>query len=79
MNVVGSIINTILVKVFMALISIYQRCISPFLPRRCRFFPTCSQYAKEATMRYGVKGIWLSILRILKCHPWHPGGYDPVP
>lgn len=49
-------------------------------PPRCRFFPSCSQYAIEALEKYGVfKGIWLTVLRILRCHPFHPGGFDPVP
>ena len=58
----------------------YQQVISPLLPRTCRFVPTCSAYAAEALQRYGViKGGWLAIKRILRCHPWNPGGYDPVP
>jgi len=60
-------------------IRIYQRVISPFLPQRCRFYPTCSQYAVEAIEKHGLRGLWLAIKRILKCHPLHPGGYDPVP
>jgi len=60
-------------------IRIYQRVISPFLPKRCRFYPTCSQYAVEAIEKHGLRGLWLAIKRILKCHPLHPGGYDPVP
>ncbi|MCL2655434.1 MAG: membrane protein insertion efficiency factor YidD [Coriobacteriia bacterium] len=67
-----------LVPIF--LIRGYQQVISPLLPRSCRFVPTCSAYAVEALQRYGVvKGGWLAIKRILRCHPWHPGGYDPVP
>lgn len=63
-----------------ALIRCYQYMISPLLGRRCRYFPTCSEYAVEALQRYGpVKGLWLGIRRILRCHPWHPGGYDPLP
>lgn len=58
----------------------YQRCISPFTPPACRFTPTCSQYALEAFRKYGpVKGFWLSLKRILRCHPWGGSGYDPVP
>lgn len=59
----------------------YQKYISPFKGApSCRFTPTCSQYALEALEKYGaLKGSWLAIKRILKCHPFHPGGYDPVP
>jgi len=61
-------------------IGIYQRMVSPFLPPSCRFYPTCSEYAKECVSRYGsLKGSWLGLKRLLKCHPFHPGGYDPVP
>lgn len=66
--------------VLIFLIRGYQQVISPLLPRSCRFVPTCSAYAVEALQRYGViKGGWLAIKRILRCHPWHPGGFDPVP
>lgn len=65
---------------FIALIRIYQYAISPFLGRRCRFFPSCSEYAAESLIRHGaIKGLWLSVRRIGRCHPWQPGGYDPVP
>ncbi|MCM1021814.1 MAG: membrane protein insertion efficiency factor YidD [Muribaculum sp.] len=58
----------------------YQIAISPMLPPSCRFVPTCSQYAVEALRRHGpFKGSYLAIRRILRCHPWNPGGYDPVP
>jgi putative membrane protein insertion efficiency factor/ribonuclease P protein component len=58
----------------------YQRCISPFLPPACRFWPTCSNYAVSAIRIHGIwRGAWLTVLRLLKCHPFHPGGYDPVP
>ncbi|MCL2438816.1 MAG: membrane protein insertion efficiency factor YidD [Coriobacteriia bacterium] len=58
----------------------YQQVISPLLPPTCRFLPTCSEYALEAISTYGVfKGGWLALVRILKCHPFHPGGYDPLP
>lgn len=60
-------------------IIIYRKFISPLMPPSCRFYPTCSQYAIEAISRYGViKGGWLSVKRLMKCHPFHPGGYDPV-
>jgi len=66
---------------FLALIRFYQRHISPGLPRRCRFYPTCSQYAVEAIEKYGaVKGLWLALRRFLRCHPFYKGSnYDPVP
>ncbi len=58
----------------------YQRWISRFLPPFCRFTPSCSDYALEAVERHGIaRGSWLALLRILRCHPFHPGGYDPVP
>ncbi len=67
-------------SVLVFFINIYQKFISPFFPDQCRFFPTCSQYAREAIEKYGAgKGIWLFIKRISKCHPFHRGGYDPVP
>jgi uncharacterized protein len=57
----------------------YQRFLSPLLPPSCRFYPTCSQYAILALEKYGFfKGSFLAIKRILKCHPFHPGGYDPI-
>lgn len=67
-------------KIVTILIRGYQQVISPLLPPTCRFMPTCSEYSLEAVSKYGVmKGGWLSIKRISKCHPFHPGGYDPVP
>lgn len=58
----------------------YQRYISPLSPDACIYIPTCSQYAVEAIEKYGVvKGCWLGVRRILRCHPFHAGGYDPVP
>ncbi len=60
-------------------IRIYRRRLSPFFGLHCRFSPSCSAYAEEALLKKGLfQGILLSLFRILKCHPWHPGGYDPV-
>ena len=66
--------------ILIALIRGYQLLISPLLGNHCRFYPSCSQYAREAIEYYGVlHGSWLAIRRLLRCHPWHPGGVDPVP
>lgn len=63
-----------------ALVRAYQYLISPLIGPRCRFHPTCSQYALEAFAQHGVwRGAFLVLRRLLRCHPWHPGGYDPVP
>ena len=67
-------------KVLLALIRFYQRHISPCFPARCRFTPTCSQYAIEAVRVHGIlRGLALTFWRILRCNPWCRGGYDPVP
>lgn len=66
-------------KILIKLISIYQK-ISKFTPATCRFSPTCSEYTKQALIKYGLlKGLWLGVKRICKCHPFHEGGYDPLP
>lgn len=66
-------------KFLLFLIKIYQS-ISKYTPPVCRFTPTCSEYMRQAIVKYGViKGIWLGVKRICKCHPFHPGGYDPLP
>ncbi len=65
---------------FIGLIGLYQRLISPLFPPRCRFYPTCSQYAKDAIAKHGpFRGGYLTLRRLLRCHPLHPGGIDPVP
>jgi putative membrane protein insertion efficiency factor len=65
---------------FIGIIRFYQLAISPYLPKTCRYYPTCSQYGIQAFRKYGVmKGFWLTMKRISRCHPWHEGGYDPVP
>ncbi|MEK3798264.1 membrane protein insertion efficiency factor YidD [Peribacillus sp. FSL H8-0477] len=67
-------------KIFMGIIRFYQIVISPLTPPTCRFYPTCSHYGLEAINRFGpIKGSWLTIKRIVKCQPFHPGGFDPVP
>ncbi|MDI9519691.1 MAG: membrane protein insertion efficiency factor YidD [Bacillota bacterium] len=67
-------------KLFLKAIDFYQKAISPHLPASCRYTPTCSQYAKTAIERYGaLKGGWMGFKRIMRCHPFHKGGYDPVP
>ncbi len=66
--------------VVLGLIRIYQLTLSQVLPSACRFVPSCSQYGYEAIARYGVvRGGWLAAKRLARCHPFHPGGYDPVP
>jgi len=66
-------------KIIKGLILLYQNFVSPWLPSVCRFYPTCSQYTIEAIDKYGArKGLFLGIKRISKCHPFHPGGYDPL-
>ncbi|MBQ8599492.1 MAG: membrane protein insertion efficiency factor YidD [Oscillospiraceae bacterium] len=67
-------------QIALLLIRFYQRFISPLFPAKCRFYPTCSAYAFTAIERFGLlRGGWLALRRILKCHPFHPGGVDPVP
>ncbi|HOD52948.1 MAG TPA: membrane protein insertion efficiency factor YidD [Candidatus Cloacimonadota bacterium] len=65
---------------FYVIIRFYQKIISPVIPPSCRFTPTCSEYARQAFMKYPLhKALFLSLKRILKCHPFHPGGHDPLP
>ena len=73
-------LKKILIFPFVLLVRFYQGAISPFTPAVCRFEPTCSHYTVEALQKYGLfKGGWLSIKRIVSCHPWGKSGYDPVP
>lgn len=68
-------------RFLLAAVRFYQRYLSPLKGApTCRFYPSCSQYAYEAIAKYGaMKGSWLAVRRVLRCHPFHPGGYDPVP
>jgi len=67
-------------RIFIGLIRIYQKVISPGLPSTCRFTPTCSEYMAQAIEKKGLfQGLSLGVRRVLRCHPFHPGGYDPVP
>ena len=76
MGPIGRAVRTALVL----LVRGYQVAISPLLPPACRYYPTCSHYAVEALERHGaLRGSWLALRRILRCHPFRPGGYDPVP
>lgn len=73
-------VKNILILPFVAFIRMYQLIISPWLGPQCRYTPTCSQYGLEALKKYGpVKGLWLTIKRIARCHPWGGHGHDPVP
>lgn len=67
-------------RVLIWLVKAYQFGLSPMLGSHCRFTPTCSRYAIEALQAYGaLRGSWLALRRVLRCHPWHPGGHDPIP
>jgi putative membrane protein insertion efficiency factor len=67
-------------RLVLVLIVFYQRFVSPFTAPSCRFHPSCSAYTRLAVEKYGIgKGLWLGASRLLRCHPLHPGGYDPVP
>ena len=68
------------VRIATGLVQVYRVVVSPFFPPSCRYTPTCSEYALEALRRHGVlRGGWMTVRRIGRCHPWHPGGHDPVP
>lgn len=72
--------TSVLVQALLGPIRFYQRFISPGLPPTCRYEPTCSSYAADALQQHGaMRGVWLAARRISRCHPWHQGGYDPVP
>lgn len=67
-------------RIAITLVRLYQRWVSPLFPPACRFSPSCSQYALDAITRHGVlAGCWLAARRLARCHPFHPGGFDPVP
>ncbi len=67
-------------RAMILLIGVYQRFVSPLLGQHCRFYPSCSAYAREALATHGLgRGGWLALRRLARCHPWHPGGIDPVP
>ena len=72
------LLNKGLSLLLIGLVRVYQFCISPLLPPACRFYPSCSQYYILAVRKFGpVRGSWKGVCRICRCHPWHPGGYDP--
>ncbi len=74
------ICKRVLALPLIVVVRFYQLCISPLTPPSCRFTPTCSQYALEALRRHGpIKGSWLTLRRLARCHPWGGSGYDPVP
>ncbi len=83
MNILKKIvkgISWVLVVLLLIPIWFYQKMITPYTPPSCRFTPTCSEYARQALIKHGpIKGLWLAIKRISRCHPWGGSGYDPVP
>jgi len=73
-------VDCLMKTLLLFLIRLYQKFISPLLPPSCRFYPSCSEYARQALAKYGaLKGIWLATKRLARCHPCHAGGLDPVP
>lgn len=71
--------NSLLKRLLLLFLRAYQLCVSPLLGQNCRFYPSCSAYAMEAIAEYGAgKGCLMTVKRLCKCHPWHPGGFDPV-
>jgi putative membrane protein insertion efficiency factor len=80
MNEILSLIKRVVTLVLVGVVKFYKLAISPWTPSSCRHVPTCSSYAVEALQKHGpVKGLWLSVKRLSKCHPWGTHGYDPVP
>ncbi len=76
----GSAVPTMAARLLIVPVIGYRRFISPLLPPACRFYPSCSEYALEALRTHGaVRGLWLAVRRLARCHPFNPGGYDPVP
>jgi putative membrane protein insertion efficiency factor len=76
MNAAGKVVAAIA----LAPIWVYRRVVSPLMPRTCRYYPSCSAYAEEAVRTHGaVRGLWLAVRRLARCHPWTPGGVDHVP
>lgn len=72
--------RSVVVRAAVYLVELYRNTISPLRPASCRFTPTCSQYAVEALLEFGLfRGTWLAIVRLAKCGPWHRGGWDPIP
>ena len=72
--------EVIIQRLLLGLIAVYRYALSPFLGQRCRFHPSCSAFAYEALKKYGaIRGSWLAVKRMCRCHPFHPGGHDPVP
>jgi putative membrane protein insertion efficiency factor len=77
---ITGMISALTVRILIVPIRFYQMAISPLMPPSCRFTPTCSEYARQAIIKHGpVKGLYLAVRRILRCHPWGGSGYDPVP
>lgn len=71
---------SIVARIMLGMIAVYRRYVSPMLGPRCRFYPSCSCYAADAVRMHGAaRGSWLAARRLLRCHPFHPGGFDPVP
>ena len=80
MKSILSAISALVASAAVAVLHAYQYLFRPLLGRNCRFMPSCSDYAIEAITRHGIlRGSWLTVRRVGRCHPWHPGGYDPVP